>query len=114
MEQAAKMGNDPLTSDASGRPVEAAPAPLGGSGSGSGSETNKGGGINWAAAIQKGLIGGVGAVPGTCGSHPFDVIKIRMQVQGDPLRQAVTGIATASPGGGSCAVPAAGGAGASA
>eukprot|EP00392_Amoebophrya_sp_AT5.2_P003777 g3782.t1 len=44
------------------------------------------------ACLQKGLIGGIGAIPGTCGSHPFDVLKIRMQVRGDRLGPAVKAI----------------------
>ncbi|CAD7925413.1 unnamed protein product [Amoebophrya sp. A25] len=45
--------------------------------------------IDTQACLVKGLIGGIGAIPGTCGSHPFDVLKIRMQVRGDPLSQAI-------------------------
>jgi len=45
--------------------------------------------IDVSACLLKGLIGGLGAIPGTCGSHPFDVVKIRMQVKGDKLRPAL-------------------------
>ncbi|CAD7928592.1 unnamed protein product [Amoebophrya sp. A120] len=41
------------------------------------------------ACLLKGLIGGIGAIPGTCGSHPFDVIKIRMQVRAEKLSPAI-------------------------
>jgi hypothetical protein len=44
--------------------------------------------IDYSACLQKGLIGGIGAIPGTVGSHPFDVLKIRMQTRGDRLRDA--------------------------
>jgi hypothetical protein len=44
--------------------------------------------INYSECLLKGLIGGIGAMPGTCGSHPFDVVKIRMQTQGDKLGDA--------------------------
>lgn len=45
--------------------------------------------IDVGACLQKGLIGGIGAIPGTMGSHPFDVVKIRMQVKGDKLTPAL-------------------------
>lgn len=45
--------------------------------------------IDYQACLLKGLIGGIGAIPGTCGSHPFDVLKIRMQVKGDKLGDAI-------------------------
>jgi len=45
--------------------------------------------IDYGACLMKGLVGGIGAIPATCGSHPFDVLKIRMQVKGDPLSQAI-------------------------
>ena len=45
----------------------------------------KTGQVDWSACLLKGLIGGIGAIPGTCGSHPCDVLKIRMQISGDPL-----------------------------
>ncbi len=45
--------------------------------------------IDYNACLLKGMIGGIGAIPGTCGSHPFDVIKIRMQVKGDLLSDGV-------------------------
>lgn len=44
--------------------------------------------IDYSACLLKGLIGGIGAIPGTCGSHPFDVLKIRMQTKGDKLGDA--------------------------
>lgn len=48
--------------------------------------------IDYGACLLKGVIGGVGAIPGTCGSHPCDVIKIRMQVKGDRLLPAIKSI----------------------
>lgn len=45
--------------------------------------------IDYNACLLKGLIGAVGAVPGTCGSHPFDLVKIRMQTRGDKLGPAL-------------------------
>lgn len=44
--------------------------------------------IDYNACLLKGMIGGIGAIPGTCGSHPFDVLKIRMQVQGQKFTPA--------------------------
>lgn len=45
--------------------------------------------IDYSACLLKGLIGGIGAIPGTCGSHPFDVMKIRCQVKGEKLVPAI-------------------------
>lgn len=55
--------------------------------------------IDYGECLKRGLIGGIGAIPGTCGSHPFDVLKIRMQVQGDKLLPAIrhTYASTGSP-----------------
>jgi len=52
--------------------------------------------IDVKACLLKGLIGGVGAIPGTMGSHPFDVVKIRMQVKGDKLTPALKTIHNSS------------------
>eukprot|EP00928_Gymnodinium_smaydae_P036249 TRINITY_DN25353_c0_g1_i1.p1 TRINITY_DN25353_c0_g1~~TRINITY_DN25353_c0_g1_i1.p1 ORF type:complete len:287 (-),score=8.56 TRINITY_DN25353_c0_g1_i1:322-1182(-) len=56
--------------------------------------------IDYMECLKKGLIGGLGATPGTFCSHPFDVIKIRMQVQGDRAMPAMQAIykSTNSPG----------------
>ena len=35
--------------------------------------------------LRRGAIGAAGAIPGTIAAHPFDVIKMRMQVSGAPL-----------------------------
>eukprot|EP00413_Alexandrium_margalefii_P026496 CAMPEP_0204557620 /NCGR_PEP_ID=MMETSP0661-20131031/30452_1 /ASSEMBLY_ACC=CAM_ASM_000606 /TAXON_ID=109239 /ORGANISM="Alexandrium margalefi, Strain AMGDE01CS-322" /LENGTH=286 /DNA_ID=CAMNT_0051564755 /DNA_START=52 /DNA_END=912 /DNA_ORIENTATION=- len=37
------------------------------------------GGIDARACLHKGLVGAIGAIPGTACAHPFDVVKMRMQ-----------------------------------
>ncbi len=69
-----------------------------------GASEEKTGKIDWNACFLKGLIGGIGAIPGTCGSHPCDVLKIRMQIKGDSLGGAFktiyngTGLSGGTPG----------------
>eukprot|EP00929_Paragymnodinium_shiwhaense_P007943 TRINITY_DN111868_c0_g1_i1.p1 TRINITY_DN111868_c0_g1~~TRINITY_DN111868_c0_g1_i1.p1 ORF type:complete len:322 (+),score=47.78 TRINITY_DN111868_c0_g1_i1:73-966(+) len=60
-------------------------------------ERDRSGRVDFLACLQKGLIGGIGAMPGTCGSHPFDVIKIRMQVNAEPLQTAINNVRYAKP-----------------
>ena len=38
--------------------------------------------------LRKGAIGAVGAIPGTLAAHPFDLLKMRQQVTGAPLKTA--------------------------
>ncbi|CAE7284826.1 tig [Symbiodinium microadriaticum] len=47
--------------------------------------------INLQECMHKGLVGAIGAIPGTVCAHPFDVVKIRMQTSGtsDPFRGGV-------------------------
>jgi hypothetical protein len=40
-------------------------------------------------AVRNGLIGAVGAIPATFAAHPFDALKIRMQVTGQTVRTAL-------------------------
>ena len=44
--------------------------------------------INLQECMHKGLVGAIGAIPGTVCAHPFDVVKIRMQTSrtSDPFR----------------------------
>ncbi len=39
--------------------------------------------IDLAACVSRGATGAVGAIPGTVAAHPFDVLKMRMQITGD-------------------------------
>eukprot|EP00397_Hematodinium_sp_SG-2012_P025121 GEMP01026218.1.p1 GENE.GEMP01026218.1~~GEMP01026218.1.p1 ORF type:complete len:269 (+),score=44.45 GEMP01026218.1:163-969(+) len=48
--------------------------------------------LDYSACLRRGAIGGIGSLPGTLCSHPFDVLKIRMQVSGDSLRNAIAHI----------------------
>ena len=49
--------------------------------------------IDVAECLRKGMIGALGAIPGTAAAHPFDVVKIRMQTSGDRLSTAVAHVA---------------------
>lgn len=46
------------------------------------------------ACLHRGAIGALGAVPGTVAAHPFDVLKMRMQVSGEPLSATVKAVRT--------------------
>jgi hypothetical protein len=48
--------------------------------------------IDYNKCLEAGCIGGIGAIPGTLAAQGFDVIKIRQQLTGDPLRRAIIGI----------------------
>jgi hypothetical protein len=39
--------------------------------------------VDYDACLRRGAIGALGAIPGTVAAHPFDVVKMRMQVSGD-------------------------------
>lgn len=45
-------------------------------------EENK---IDYIQCLKSGLIGSIGAIPGTIASHPFDAIKIRVQATGSKV-----------------------------
>jgi len=64
----------------------------------SSSSTNSGhGGVDTAMCLRKGLVGALGAIPGTILSHPMDVVKIRMQTTGtESCMAAVRHIASSS------------------
>ena len=55
--------------------------------------------INLQECMHKGLVGAIGAIPGTVCAHPFDVVKIRMQTSrtSDPfcggIRKAIKAVA---------------------
>ena len=55
--------------------------------------------IDVGACLKKGVVGALGAIPGTVSAHPFDVVKIRMQTTQCRLTPAVRHI-YASGGGG--------------
>lgn len=41
--------------------------------------------IDYIQCIKSGLIGSIGAIPGTIASHPFDALKIRVQATGNKV-----------------------------
>jgi hypothetical protein len=59
--------------------------------------------LDYQECVRRGAIGAAGAIPGTVAAHPFDVVKMRMQVTGAPLastaRQLLAGGAPALYGG---------------
>lgn len=46
-------------------------------------------GIDRAECLRRGAVGALGAIPGTLAAHPFDIVKMRQQVTGAPLRTAI-------------------------
>lgn len=48
--------------------------------------------IDHEECIRKGMIGAIGSIPSTIAAHPFDVMKIRMQISGCSIAEAISHI----------------------